>query len=137
MATQHLTEEELILQYYGEGAAGEEQRAAQHLESCARCHDDYRRLQRVLGVLDETAVSSYELPPSFERTVWARLEPNLQPRRLGWTSWLVRSPAPLALAATVVALVAGAFFAGRALSPAPSPDAAAVAAAAAQIRERI
>jgi hypothetical protein len=48
------------------------------------------------------------------------------------------SPAPLALAAAVVVLVVGAFFAGRALSPAPvAPTAAAVAAAADQIRERI
>ena len=138
MATQHLTEEELILRYYGDATAADEQRAARHLESCARCHDDYRRLQRVLGVLDESAVATIEPPPSFERTVWARLAPNLEPRRMGWTAWLVRSPAPLALAAVVVVLVIGAFLAGRALSPAPAaPDAAAVAEAARQIRERI
>ena len=47
------------------------------------------------------------------------------------------SPAPLGLAAAVVVLVVGAFFAGRALSPAPSPSGAATAAALEQMRERI
>ena len=93
------------------------------------------RLQHVLGVIDESAVA-VEPPPSFERTVWARLEPNLRPARRGWMSWLM-SPAPLGLAAAVVVLVVGAFFAGRALSPAPSPADAATAAAVEQFRERI
>ena len=93
------------------------------------------RLQHVLGVIDESAVA-VEPPPSFERTVWARLEPNLRPARRSWMSWLM-SPAPLGLAAAVVVLVVGAFFAGRALSPAPSPTDAATAAAVEQFRERI
>ena len=93
------------------------------------------RLQHVLGVIDESAVA-VEPPPSFERTVWARLEPNLRPARRSWMSWLM-SPAPLGLAAAVVVLVVGAFFAGRALSPAPSPADAATAAAVEQFRERI
>ena len=49
---------------------------------------------------------------AFDRTVWARLEPSLSPRR-HWLSWFVFSPANLAWAAAVVVLVAGAFFAGR------------------------
>jgi hypothetical protein len=93
------------------------------------------RLQHVLGVIDESAVA-VEPPASFERTVWARLEPNLRPARRSWMSWLM-SPAPLGLAAAVVVLVVGAFFAGRALSPAPSPTDAATAAAVEQFRERI
>ena len=93
------------------------------------------RLQHVLGAIDEKAVA-VELPPSFERTVWARLEPNLKPAQRNWISWLM-SPAPLGLAAAVVVLVVGAFFAGRALSPAPSPSDAARAAAMEQIPERI
>ena len=127
MATQHLTDDELILHYYGETAPTQEQRAAAHLEACGPCRGEYARLQHVLGVIDESAVA-VEPPPSFERTVWARLEPNLRPARRGWVSWLM-SPAPLGLAAAVVVLVVGAFFAGRALSPAPSPSDAATAAA--------
>ena len=135
MATQHLTEDELILHYYGESAPAQEQRAAAHLEACGPCRGEYVRLQHVLGVIDESAVA-VEPPPSFERTVWARLEPNLRPARRSWMSWLM-SPAPLGLAAAVVVLVVGAFFAGRALSPAPSPTDAATAAAVEQFRERI
>jgi hypothetical protein len=137
MATQHLTDDELILHYYGETAPAHEQRAAAHLEACGPCRGEYVRLQQVLGVIDESAMA-VEPPPSFERTVWARLEPNLRPARRSWMSWLM-SPAPLGLAAAVVVLVVGAFFAGRALSPAPSPSNAATAAAAAveQFRERI
>ena len=135
MATQHLTEDELILHYYGETAPAHEQRAAAHLEACGPCRGEYVRLQQVLGVIDESAVAM-EPPPSFERTVWARLEPNLRPARRSWMSWLM-SPAPVGLAAAVVVLVVSAFFAGRALSPAPSPTDAATAAAVEQFRERI
>jgi hypothetical protein len=91
----------------------------------------------VLTSIDDTAIA-VDLPPSFERTVWARLEPALKPARRGWIAWLVTSPAPLALAAAVVVLVVGAFLAGRALSPAPAtPAATAAVTPADQMRERI
>ena len=135
MATQHQTDDELILHYYGETAPGDEPRAAGHLQQCAPCRAEYAKLQRVLGSIDESSVA-IDPAPSFERTVWARLEPNLKPARRGWVSWAL-SPAPMALAAAVVVLVVGAFLAGRATSPAPAPTAAVVAAAAEQIRERI
>jgi hypothetical protein len=139
MATEHLTEDDLVLHYYGEMPPQDESVAAAHLDACKQCRADYTRLQRVLGSVDEALVPM-ELPPSFERTVWARLEPNLRRQRRGWISWLVMAPAPLALAATVVLLVTGAFFAGRSLSPsAPAGPAVAPATAMAgeQIRERI
>ena len=136
MATQHLTDDDLILHYYGEGAAPDEQRASDHLQQCALCRGEYGRLQRVLASIDDTAVA-VDLPPSFERTVWARLEPALKPARRGWIGWLLTSPAPLALAAAVVVLVVGAFLAGRALSPAPGPAPAAAATTGEQMRERI
>ena len=88
MATQHLTDDELVLHYYGETAPEQEQRAAAHLEACGPCRGEYVRLQHVLGAIDESAVA-VEPPPSFERTVWARLEPNLRPARRGWASWLM------------------------------------------------
>jgi hypothetical protein len=137
MATQHLTDDDLILHYYGETSPGDERQATLHLQQCGLCRVEYTRLQRVLASIDERSVS-VEPGPAFERTVWARLEPALEPARRSWVGWLLTSPAPLGLAAAVVVLVVGAFFAGRALSPAPAaPTAAAVAAAADQIRERI
>ena len=135
MTTQHLTDDELILHYYGESAPREEQAVATHLGACGLCRGEYARLQHVLGVIDENSVLPIDLPPSFERTVWARLEPNLKPQRRGWLSFVL-SPAPLALAAAVLVLVVGAFFAGRTLSPAPAPSTSA-AASVDQIRERI
>ena len=142
MATQHLTEDDLVLHYYGEPTAAGEQHAAGHLQECSRCRADYTRLQQVLAAVDERAVT-LDLPPSFERTVWARLEPDLKPARRGWMGWLLTSPAPLGLAAAVMVLVVGAFLAGRALSPAPAPAPAAAGAGSAsgsgseQVRERI
>ena len=134
----HLSEDDLVLHYYGEMPAPEEAAAAAHLVACDWCRSDYTRLQRVLGALDEASVSQLDLPPSFERSVWARLEPDLRKERRGWMAWLLMSPAPLALAAAVLVLVAGAFFAGRSLAPPPpAPAGTAASVSADQIRERI
>ena len=133
----HLTEDDLVLHYYGEMSGRDEARTTTHLAECAACHESYRRLQRVLATVDETAFAVPELPASFERTVWARLEPNLR-RERGWLGWFVFSPARLAWAAAIVVLVVGAFFAGR-LFPTRAPDAptAVASASPAQIRDRI
>jgi len=137
MTIHHLTEDDLVLHYYGEMTGAEEAAAAAHLGTCSACRREYTQLQRVLGVIDERSVSDIDLPPSFERTVWARLEPDLRKERRGWISWLLTSPAPLGLAAAVIVLVAGSFYAGRVLSPPSPPVAAPSTAATEQIRERI
>lgn len=124
--TTHLTDDELVLHYYGEMPDGDEQRAVAHLADCASCQAGYRKLQRVLAMVDQTALAGPELSPAFERTVWARLEPDLRRDRSGWLSWFVFSPGRLAWVAMVVVLVGAAFVAGR-LSP-RSPDPAPAAA---------
>ncbi len=113
----HLNQDELVLHYYGEMSTAEEVSTKAHLASCAECLASYRRLQRVLVVVDETTVVAPELPEHFERTVWARLEPGLRPERRGWLSWLDLSPARLAWGGAVVVLMAGAFVAGRMTQP--------------------
>ena len=129
----HLTEDELVLHYYGEMTAAEESRTTEHLAACRACHDSLRQLQRVLAVVDESALAGPDLPEHFERTVWARLEPNLGGARGGWFFWFVLSPGRLAWIATIVLLVGASFMAGR-LAPrsgdpaTPSAD---------QLRERI
>jgi hypothetical protein len=136
MAT-HLTDDDLVLHYYGEMSQTEESRAVSHLSECADCHGNYRRLQRVLAVVDEAAIDVPDLPLSFERTTWARLAPNLRPERRGF-SWFVLSPARLAWTGAVMLLVVSAFFAGRLGRPAPAPATdQAAAAAPGQVRERI
>ena len=135
MATPHLTEDDLILHYYGESTPRQEQVAATHLGACSLCGGEYARLQHVLGAIDENTIGGIEPPPSFERTTWARLQPELQPQRRNWVSFLL-SPAPLALAAVVLVLVVGAFLAGRTLSPAPGSPTTALSTGE-QIREGI
>jgi hypothetical protein len=128
----HLNEGDFVLHYYGELSGTDEHRVSEHLAGCAECRQALTRLQRVLGAIDESAVAP-DLAANFERTVWARLEPGLRPNRRSWLSWTF-SPAPLALAAAVLLLVAGSFYAGRLTSreeptqPAASAD---------QIRERL
>ena len=133
--TMHLSEDDLVLHYYGETSGADEARATAHLAACSSCHDGFRRLQRVLAAVDEAALATPELPQHFERTVWARLEPNLQRQDRRWFSWFVLSPARLAWVAGVVALVGAAFVAGRMVDQPAAPATAATAAD--DIRERI
>lgn len=132
----HLTEDDLILHYYGELTPREESRAAEHVAACRQCHEELRQFQRVLALVDDAAVGG-ELPEGYERTLWARLEPELDRRRPSMFGWIVLSPARLGWTALVVLLVSAAFFAGRlSLGPAPAP-ASADAQGAARIREAV
>lgn len=130
----HLHDDELVLHYYGEMDAGDEARAASHLAGCGTCHGNYTKLQRVLAAVE--AAPGPAIADGFERTVWARLQPELGRQRGGWLSWFVLSPARLAWMAAIVVLVAGAFFAGR-VSQRDPPASGIQAATAAQVRERV
>lgn len=106
----HLTEEELILYYYGEENTGEDVQtaAAQHLASCDGCREMYGSLQRVLNVLD--SLPTPERQPEYGAEVWQRVERHL-PRRLGWFPafpwrWAIST-------AAVAGLMVAAFLAGR------------------------
>ena len=123
--TNHLSEEELILHYYGETPRGEDARLAEHLASCGECEVAHTRLHRVLTLVDSAA--PVEARPGFERDVWARLEPALgetlvhrlvrrsavreggSAKRVGGFFWAPQ----WALAGGVAALVLVAFMAGR------------------------
>jgi hypothetical protein len=138
----HLTEDDLVLHYYGEMTDREEADAIAHLRSCPPCHGGYRRLQRVLAAVDEHAFAVPTLPDHFERTGWARLEPSVTRERRGWSwGW---SSTKLALAASVILLVGAAFYTGRLMprnpgvvpAEVPAPEVV-TAAATAQLRERI
>ncbi len=107
----HLTEDDLVLHYYGELDAAASARAGEHLRDCGDCHASFTTLQRVLATVESAPL--VDLGEGFERTVWARLQPSLERPQKGWFSWLVLSPARLAWVGAIVVLVAGAFFAGR------------------------
>jgi hypothetical protein len=126
----HLTDDDLVLHYYGE----EIPRAESHLAACAACQANLTRLQRVMAFID--SAPPIEAPDGFERTAWARLEPSLGAPRRGWLAWFVLSPARLAFAAGVVILVGASFMAGRMTTP-PAPAVDGPGPTDAQVRERI
>jgi hypothetical protein len=109
----HLSDEDLLLDYYGE--ASPEQRAAMraHLEGCADCQALDRELRGVLALVNNEPLP--DAPPGFERDMWARVEPHLVTSvesGLGRTWWTFEVPR-WALAAAAVALAAGSFALGR------------------------
>jgi hypothetical protein len=106
----HLSEDELILHYYGETDRADESRIASHLASCAECQSAARQLRRVMTLVDTAA--PVEAPAGFERTAWARLEPVLEVKREGGWRALVAFPQWI-MAGGVAALVLAAFVAGR------------------------
>src|ERR1043165_408226 len=127
----HLTEEQLILHYYGE--AGDTLAAEQHLEDCENCRAIYASLQRVLNVVDSLPVP--ERGPGYGAELWRRLESQLPVRRR--FQWIF-SPWRWAAAAAFAALLTAAFLAGR-YSPRMGQPGTQMASAGSdpQVRERI
>jgi hypothetical protein len=129
----HLTEDDLVLHYYGELEGAASAHASTHLQECATCRASFTKLQRVFALVD--AAPEPLVSDGFERIVWARLEPQLQPGARGWASWFIFSPARLAWLAAIVVLVGAAFFAGRVSRPVPPTTA--TTAAPSDLRERV
>jgi hypothetical protein len=110
----HLTEEELILHYYGEpgepGETGDTLGCERHLEECGDCRALYASLQRVLNVVDTLPVP--ERSAEYGTEVWQRIEHRLGARRR--SLWMLPAPWRWAAAgAAFAALLATAFLAGR------------------------
>jgi hypothetical protein len=121
----HLTEEQLVLHYYGEAV---DDQAGAHLESCQSCRSQYRGLQRVLNSLDAAPVP--DRPADYGAAVWRKLDDRFPGRRqfawLGMRQWT--------MAGAMAALLVAAFLAGR-ITHRPAPPAQ--AANPGQVRERI
>lgn len=127
----HLTEEELILHYYGE--EGDALAAEQHLDQCDACRGVYCSLQRVLNVVDSLPVP--ECGPDYGAKVWQRIERQLPVRRrVSFPAFAWR----WAFAGTAFAgLMVAAFLAGRYYQHPQNKPAAMAAAADPQAHERI
>jgi hypothetical protein len=133
MNVRHVTDEELLLDYYGEASAEDRASMRAHLESCMECRALEHELRGVLALVDTEPVP--EAPVGFEQDVWARLEPVIAARRThtdvvsdfpgrrsapreggsptaGRSSWRFELPR-WGLAAAAVALAAGSFALGR------------------------
>jgi hypothetical protein len=99
----HLSEETVVLAYYGE-EIGEP--AKNHLASCAVCQGEMRSVAVTLDALRHYPVP--ELPSSYEQLLWQRISPELRPKPMAprwWQTW--------ALAPGVAALLVASFFVGR------------------------
>jgi hypothetical protein len=106
----HLTDEELLLDFYDEGTAVDRTRVRTHLEHCEQCRALDQELRSVLTAVDTASIT--EPPSGFEREMWARIEPLLPVQQTWRTRWNGLLPR-LAVAASVGILVVAAFTAGR------------------------
>jgi hypothetical protein len=128
----HPTEDDLILHFYGEGDAADEVRIDAHLNTCASCQASWVEFRETMQLVDVAQVP--EPGPSFERVVWARLQPALADARprarvaRRWFAW----PGILApISAMAAVIVAGAISVRLLSSAASHPAAPAVTTAAA------
>ncbi|HWC98114.1 MAG TPA: hypothetical protein VG456_15245 [Candidatus Sulfopaludibacter sp.] len=126
----HLTEEQLILHYYGE--EGDTLAAEHHLDECPGCREMFSSLQRVLNVVDSLPVP--DPGAEYATRVWSQIEGRLPVRRrfqvpvLSWR-WL-------AAGAAFAGLLVAAFLAGR-FYPQPAKPQTMAAAADPQHGERV
>jgi len=99
----HLSEEQLVLFYYGESS--EASGIEGHLAGCEQCRADFRALQLVLNTVDSAPVP--EPAAGYGEAVWQRLSQQLgmRKRKRAFT-WRVWAPA-------TAVLVLAAFLAGR------------------------
>jgi len=104
--TPHITDDELILHFYGE-APTDAPRIDQHLTDCGACHQNWAQLQRTMQMVDSADVA--EAPAGFERVMWARIQPQL-PQKVAKLSWW--SPKVWAPVAGLAAVIALAFISG-------------------------
>jgi hypothetical protein len=130
----HVSEEDLILHYYGEVA--DRAPVDAHLAACGQCREEFERLARVLTLVEAEGLNPVEPPgAAFERTVWARLEPQLT-RRQSWMQRLFTSTPRWAFAGGIAALILAAFVAGR-FSRDVVPAAPQTTAASTDVAERV
>jgi hypothetical protein len=103
----HMTEEDLVLRYYGERSEGG---VDEHLASCEACRASLASITRVLDAMDGLEVP--EPLGDLGSRVWQRIEPQLADSGAHWwTTWL--APRRLAAVAAMALLVVAAFLAGR------------------------
>lgn len=120
----HLSEEELILHYYGE--EGDAFAAEEHLDGCADCRAHFRLLQRVLNVVDSLPVP--ERGEEYAAEVWRRIEGRLGGRRRWWNfeaPWRWAGAAAALASLLTIAFVAGRMIPRAERKPAPVETAAA------------
>jgi len=112
----HLTEQELVLHFYGETLNAE-----RHLAECSTCATEFAQIRAMMSAID------YPVPERaahYEAQLWSTLKPRLDvtesPKASVWHSLL--QPRKWAIAGTLAILVAAAFLAGRYLPRRETPS---------------
>jgi hypothetical protein len=139
-AAAHISDEDLLLDYYGESSLEQQSVMRAHLERCDACQALNRELRGVLALVDSEPLA--EAPAGFEREMWARLEPQIaatsknQEAAANRPFWMFELPR-WALAAAAAALAVGSFALGRVWDSPVSPPSIASTDDARAISERL
>ena len=109
----HLTEEQLVMHYYGE--LDNPLEAVKHLESCDACRTRFAALESDLSLMKTATIP--DRPDDYGRRVWQRLQPRLEDRpvrtRPSWFAFPQWKLAAAAILLVVAGFVAGRFGPGR------------------------
>jgi hypothetical protein len=104
----HLSEEQIVLHYYGD--AEEASEVERHLAACSDCSAEFARVQSLLQQIEPLEVP--EPAASFEEKTWLNLRDHL-PEKGSFLKRLLGAQQKWALAGAMVVLLAAAFLAGR------------------------
>jgi hypothetical protein len=104
----HLSEEQIVLHYYGDAESEDEVRL--HLAACPQCRSEFERVQGLLRSIPPTEVP--EPPAVFEEKTWLNLRDRLPEKRRGIRRWFA-APPKWTLAGVMALLLAAAYIAGR------------------------
>jgi len=126
----HLSEEQIVLLYYGDEGINPESR--EHLAACDDCRREFEQVQSLLRQIGPGEIP--EPPPGFEEKTWLRMRGHLPEKRAGLFRRLTRPGSQWSMAAVMALLLVAAFLAGR-FWPRPAPPDAAQTAEA--IRQRV
>lgn len=115
---EHIPEQELVSYAFGDSAEAET--VAKHLDECAECAAEFKKLQSVLMAVNDETLPVPERP-HYDEQIWAAVKPRLhQQTASSRSSWL--RPQRLAFAGGMLALLIFAFLIGRVTkSPSPTP----------------
>ena len=112
----HLSEEQIVLHYYGD--AEEASEVERHLAACPDCRAEFARVQSTLKQIEPLEVP--EPAAGFEEKTWLNLRDRL-PEKGSFLKRLFGAQQKWALVGAMVVLLAAAFLAGR-FWPRPGPQ---------------
>ena len=111
----HLSEEQIVLHYYGDADGAAE--IARHLSSCSDCRTAFARVEAMLRQIEP--LEAPEPAPGFEEKTWLNLRDRL-PEKGGFFRRLFAPQQKWVLSGVMALLLAAAFLAGR-FWPRPQP----------------